>query len=86
MKAGKDRSISSSYTKTTFARQCLSEYCQYFYNGEPLFCTVGNDSTFYRPPTANQLRGYVNQMPEHFEMCFKVWEELTIPHFARHAR
>ena len=40
------------YHKTTFARECLGEYCQYFYNdnGAPLFRTVGNDSTFYRPP------------------------------------
>jgi hypothetical protein len=32
------------YAKTTFARECLGEYCQYLYNGEPLFRTVGNDS------------------------------------------
>lgn len=32
------------YKKTTFARECLGEYCQYLYNGEPLFRTVGNDS------------------------------------------
>ena len=52
-------------------------------NGEPLFRTVGNDSTFYRPPTANQLRRYLNQIPEDFEMCFKVWEEITIPSYAK---
>ena len=66
------------YAKTTFARECLGEYCQYLYNGEALFRTVGNDSTFYRPPTANQLRHYLNQIPEDFEMCFKVWEEITM--------
>ena len=38
------------YAKTSFARDCLGEYCQYLYQGEPLFRTVGNDSTFYRPP------------------------------------
>src|SRR6478736_4183871 len=59
------------YKKTTFARECLGEYCQYLYNGEPLFRTVGNDSTFYRPPTANQLKNYPNQIPENFQMCFK---------------
>ncbi len=74
------------YKKTTFARECLGEYCQYLYNGEPLFRTVGNDSTFYRPPTANQLRNYLNQIPENFEMCFKAWEELTIPTFSSHPR
>ena len=48
--------------------------------------TVGNDSTFYRPPTANQLKNYLNQIPEDFQMCFKVWEELTIPTFSSHPR
>lgn len=74
------------YAKTTFAKECLGEYCQYLYNGEPLFRTVGNDSTFYRPPTVSQLRHYLNQIPEDFRMCFKVWEEITIPSFSRHAR
>ncbi|HEY5932848.1 MAG TPA: DUF72 domain-containing protein, partial [Nitrospira sp.] len=74
------------YAKTTFARECLGEYCQYLNNGEPLFRTVGNDSTFYRPPTANQLRHYLNQIPDDFQMCFKVWEEITIPSFSRQAR
>ena len=74
------------YAKSTFARECLGEYCQYQYEGEPLFRTVGNDSTFYRPPTANQLRRYLNQIPEDFEMCFKVWEEITIPTYAKQPR
>lgn len=74
------------YAKAAFARECLGEYCQYLHNGEPLFRTVGNDSTFYRPPSANQLRHYLNQIPENFEMCFKVWEEITIPSFAKQAR
>lgn len=74
------------YSKTAFARECLGEYCQFLYNGEPLFRTVGNDSTFYRPPTANQLRHYLNQIPEDFQMCFKVWEDLTIPVYGKHVR
>ena len=72
--------------KSTFARECLGEYCQYQYNNEPLFRTVGNDSTFYRPRTANQLRRYLNQIPEDFQMCFKVWEEFTISSYAKHGR
>lgn len=72
------------YAKSTFAQECLGEYCQY--QGEPLFRTVGNDSTFYRPPTANQLRRYLNQIPEDFEMCFKVGEEITIPSYAKQPR
>lgn len=74
------------YSKTTFARECLGEYCQYLHDGEPLFRTVGNDSTFYRPPTPRQLRHYLNQIPEDFEMCFKIWEEITIPTYAKHVR
>jgi uncharacterized protein YecE (DUF72 family) len=74
------------YAKSKFAQECLGEYCQYQYNNEPLFRTVGNDSTFYRPPTANQLLRYLNQIPEDFEMCFKVWEEITIPSYANQPR
>jgi uncharacterized protein YecE (DUF72 family) len=74
------------YAKSRFAQECLGEYCQYQYNNEPLFRTVGNDATFYQPPSANQLRRYLNQIPEDFEMCFKVWEEITIPSYATHAR
>ena len=74
------------YAKSTFARECLAEYCQYQYQGEPLFRTVGNDATFYRPASVNQLRRYASQLGEHCDMCFKVWEELTIPSFARQAR
>ena len=78
--------LQRQYAKSTFARECLGEYCQYQYQGEPLFRTVGNDATFYRPPTANQLRRYLNQIPEDFEMCFKVWEEITVPTYAKQAR
>jgi uncharacterized protein YecE (DUF72 family) len=74
------------YAKTLFARQCLGEYCQHLYDGEPLFRTVGNDSTFYRPPTGNQLQNYLKQIPEDFEMCFKVWEVLTIPTYSKQSR
>jgi uncharacterized protein YecE (DUF72 family) len=74
------------YAKLKFSQECLGEYCQYLYNGEPLFRTVGNDSTFYRPPNANLLGRYLNQIPDGFDMCFKVWEELTIPVYAKHPR
>ena len=74
------------YTKTAFTRECLGEFCRYLYRGQPLFRTVGNDATFYRPPSANQLTRYLTQIPEDFQMCFKVWEELTIPTYAKHAR
>ncbi len=74
------------YTKSMFARECLGEYCQYRYQDAPLFRTVGNDSTFYRPPTAIQLRRYRSQIPKDFTMCLKVWGEITIPRFATHVR
>ena len=75
-----------TYSKTGFARECLGEFCQYLYKGHPLFRTVGNDATFYRPPTGNQLTRYLSLIPEDFEMCFKVWEVLTIPKYANHLR
>lgn len=74
------------HSTSMFARECLGEYCQYQYQNEPLFRTVGNDSTFYRPPTANQLRRYLSLIPNDFEMCLKVWGEITIPRFAKHVR
>ena len=60
------------YAKSKFAQGCLGEYCQYQCNNEPLFRTVGNDSTFYRPPTANQLRCYLNQHPKGFPIPFLI--------------
>ena len=74
------------YAKSKFTQECLGEYCQYQYHNEPLFRTGGNDATFYRPPTANQLRRYLNQIPEDFDMCCKVWEEITIPCYAKQAQ
>ncbi len=74
------------YPKTTFTKDCLAEYWQFSYNGAPIFRTVGNDSTFYRPPTSHQLRAYRQQMPPDCTMCFKVWEEITVPVFAQHPR
>ncbi len=75
-----------SYAKTAFTRECLGEFCQYLYKGQPLFRTVGNDATFYRPPTTGQLTRYLSQISEDFEMCCKVWEEITIPIYAKHVR
>ncbi len=74
------------YAPSAFTRECLGEFCQYLYKGQPLFRTVGVDSSFYRPPTTNQLLRYLKHIPEDFEMCSKVWEEITIPVYAKHAR
>lgn len=70
------------YLKGTFTKHCLAEYWQFQYNGSPLFRIVGNDSTFYRPPTSQQLRAYREQMPPDCTMCFKVWSAITVPVFA----
>ena len=74
------------YAKGVFTRECLTEYCEYQYEGERLFRTVGNDSSFYGPPNVDRLHHYLSQIPEAFEICFKVWEELTIPIYATHPR
>jgi uncharacterized protein YecE (DUF72 family) len=74
------------YPKGTFTKHCLAEYWQFPHNSIPLLRTVGNDSTFYRPPTSQQLRAYRGQMPERVDMCFKVWEDITVPVFAQHPR
>ncbi len=75
-----------TYPKAKFSQLCLEEFTQYSYQGEPLFRCVGNDATFYRPTTGNQLCRYAGQVPEGFEMCCKVWEEITIPTFAKQPR
>lgn len=74
------------YPKSRFAKDCLAEYAAYEYAGGPLFRTVGVDHTFYRPPTASQLAHYAAQVPVGFRFCSKVWEELTVPAYARHPR
>jgi uncharacterized protein YecE (DUF72 family) len=67
------------YKKNRFKQDCLGEYAQYQYEGEPLFRTVGFDYTFYGPPTSQQLAHYASQLPADFKACAKVWEEITIP-------
>lgn len=74
------------YPKNRFAQDCLAEYAAYTYQDAPLFRTVGLDQTFYRPPTVGQLAQYVAQLPTGFRICSKVWEEITIPAYAPHAR
>ena len=46
----------------------------------------GTDLSFYGPPTIELLATYAKQLPDGFEMCSKVWEEITIPRFADHPR
>lgn len=74
------------YASSAFTRECLGEFCQYLYQDQPLFRTVDMNFTVYRPPATTQLLRYLRQIPEDFEMCSKVWEEITIPVYAKHIR
>lgn len=68
-----------TYPKGRFKQDCLAEYATYEYEGERLFRTVGIDHTFYGPPTARQLQHYASLVPSDFQVCAKVWEEITVP-------
>lgn len=57
----------------------LAQYARYRYRGQPLFRTVGIEHTYYCPPSDAQLRSYFEQVPDGFEICSKVWEEITLP-------
>lgn len=70
-----------AYPKGRFTKDCLAEYAAYEYQGQPLFRTVGLDQTFYRPPSEAQLAHYADLVPADFQMCSKVWEDLTIPQY-----
>lgn len=74
------------YSKSQLTREALAEYATYCYNDQPLFRTVGIDHTFYRPPTPGQLTRYASLVPADFRFCAKVWEEVTIPTYAKLAR
>ncbi len=60
---------------------CLEEYGRF-----PWFRAVGIDSTFYSPPSAAMLRRYAAQLPQSILWVSKVWEDITIARYARHAR
>ena len=60
---------------------CLAEYGAF-----PWFRTVGIDSSFYSPMSVETLRRYASQLPSGFPLTSKVWEEITIPRYANHAR
>src|SRR5262249_7288263 len=69
------------YPKGRFKKDSLTEYATYQYQDAPLFRTVGNDQTFYRPAEDELLNTYAARLPNGFEMCCKVWERITIPQF-----
>ncbi len=75
-----------AYAKSRFSSDTLAEYASYAINDEPLFRTVGIDHAFYRPAGVAQLAHYAGQVPDGFQFCSKVWEEITIPVYANHPR
>lgn len=76
----------TAYPKRRFSKDCLAEYAAFEHGGARLFRTVGIDHTFYRPATEAHLAHYAAQVPDDFQFCAKVWEEITVPAYARHAR
>ncbi|WP_370467947.1 DUF72 domain-containing protein [Nitrospira sp. KM1] len=84
MKVGRDSFIIVPITKADSARipsqNMLCDDGQ-THGGAPLFHTVGIDRFFYHPANVVQLTHYASQVPVHFRLCSKVWEELTIPSY-----
>ena len=68
-------------SKKEFEAHCLEEYGEF-----PWFRTIGIDSTFYAPPQPSTLDRYARQLPGNFQWVSKVWEQITVPRFARHRR
>jgi uncharacterized protein YecE (DUF72 family) len=66
------------YPASGATARMLGEYARW-----PLFRTVGIDSTFYRPPTAEMLDEYAAELPDGFECVSKVWDRITIHTFGR---
>lgn len=68
-------------SKAEFTRESLREYASH-----PLFRTVGIDASYYTPLTVEQGKNWAAQVPPDFRFLMKVWDELTLPTFPRHAR
>ena len=59
----------------------LEEYVRY-----PLFRTVGIDSAFYEPPSAEVLAAYARALPPGFPCVSKVWDRITARRFTQDPR
>lgn len=66
------------YPKNAPSAAMLEEYARF-----PLFRTVGIDSAFYGPPTANTLKSYDKALPADFPCVSKVWDRLTVDTFPK---
>lgn len=67
------------YSEKEFNVASLKEYAQ-----NPLFRTVGIDSSFYKPLSQIRLLDYTALLPQGFTWIEKIWERLTIPTFPSH--
>lgn len=67
------------YPKSGAVTKMLAEYAEF-----PLFTTVGIDAAFYRPLSANTMRGYAEALPPGFKCVQKVWNRITIHTFTGH--
>jgi uncharacterized protein YecE (DUF72 family) len=61
------------HPKNGAAAKMLSEYVKF-----PLFRTIGIDSSFYAPPTPEQLQKYAQRLPPGFPCVMKVWDRFTV--------
>lgn len=64
-----------------FNRESLAEYAMF-----PWFRTVGIDSAFYAPLDPETLLRFSQQLRPDMVWVSKVWEEVTIPRYAKHPR
>ncbi len=66
------------YPKRDASTSLLGEVARW-----PLFRTVGIDSAFYAPPSAETLQRYSRQLPDDFPCVSKVWQEITVHTWTR---
>jgi uncharacterized protein YecE (DUF72 family) len=64
----------------SFVRESLAEYAQH-----PLMRTVGIDRGYYTPVPSADLAGYAEQLPADFRAAIKVWQQVSMPVYPRHA-
>lgn len=61
-------------SRKRFESECLREYADVF----PSVCV---DAGYYRFPAESTIAGLAGRVPEHFRLCFKVTDEITVKRF-----
>lgn len=72
----------AKFSEKKFEQECLAEYAQTF----PSVCV---DAGYYRFPTPEYISGMADQVPDGFELTFKVTEDITVrrfPNLPRHGQ